>query len=429
MCVSSLWSPTGPLSRARSLVTTFLVVALFLALHAIPARAVQSNPSPYAAPVAVSTLPPEEVQEVLSGIPLEDLSAVQLSELLSQLSGLGTVNTAKLQEALTKSIEGLAGEGATLAQLSNPTELIGSLEGQLKEVLSLPELLALLKGEGLTSLLTSGLGTPEATKLLGGLLSSSEDPKQLIEQALGGVNTEKLDALLGTSLNGEAVGVSTVEGLAGQLGTTDEGLAEALGTSTSKLPAKALALTAPLTNGKTLGMLNGVEGLTLGLLSPAQKEKEEAGGGSGGGTGGSGGGTGGAGGSGGSSGGSSGTPGGTTIVVNTLAPQAAPTLASAASAKTVKIRILSWRVRRHAVTLVVQVPGAGRLALAGRGLRSQHAQAARAERMTLRTSLTRAGVASLRGRGRGRHARMQVRLSFAPVSGRSSSASTAVVFG
>ncbi len=427
MCVSSLWSSTGPLSRVRSLVTTFLVMALILALHAIPARATQANPSPHAVPVAVSTLPPKEVQEVLSGIPLEDLNAAQLSELLSQLPGLGTVNTAKLQEALTKSIEGLAGEGGTLAQLNNPTELITSLEGQLKEVLSLPELLALLKGEGLTSLLTSGLGTPEATQLLGGLLSSSKDPKQLIEQALGAVSTEKLDTLLGTSLNGEAVGVSTVEGLAGQLGTTDEGLAEALGTTTSKLPAKALALTAPLTNGKTLGMLNGVEGLTLGLLSAAQKEKEEAGGGSGGGAGGSGGGPGGSGGSGGSSGGSSGTPGGTTIVVNALAPQGAPTLASATQAGTVKLRILSWRVRGHAVTLLVQVPAAGKLALSGRGLRSQHAQASRAERMKLRTSLTRAGVASLRGHGR--HVRTTLRLSFAPVNGRSSSTSAAVVFG
>ncbi len=86
-----------------------------MALHAIPAGATpQANPSPHAVPVAVSTLPPEEVQDVLSGIPLEDLSSVQLSELLSQLPGLGAVNTAKLQEALTKSIEGLAGSVASL---------------------------------------------------------------------------------------------------------------------------------------------------------------------------------------------------------------------------------------------------------------------------------------------------------------------------
>ncbi|HEX5853702.1 MAG TPA: hypothetical protein VFY36_11480 [Solirubrobacteraceae bacterium] len=389
-------------------------MVLLAVLPAVPARAAE-----------VVTLPPAEVQEVLSDVPLEDLSAVQLSELLSQLPGLTTLPQGQLQEALTKAIETLAGEGGTLAQLSNPTGLISNLEGGLGEVLSPLELLGLLKGESLTTLLTGGLGTPEATQLLGGLLSSAPDAKQLIEQVLAAVNGEQLETLLGTTLAGEPVSMGTVEELAGQLGTTDEGLAEALGKTTTQLPPGALALTAPLANGKTLGMLNGVEGLTFDLLGPSPEEGPA--GGSGGGAGGAGGSGGASGGSGGSSGGSSGTPGGTTVVINALAPPSPTAAASTTQAGLAKVKILSRRVRRHTVTLLVQVPAAGTLTVTGRGLRSLRKQASRAERVTLRASLTKAAVTSLRAHRR--HRRIALRVSFAAVGGRGSSASTTVTFG
>ena len=421
MCVFPVWRIPVSLSRIRAVATFAAFIALLLTLHAVPARASST--------VAASALPPAEVQEVLSGIPLEDLSATQLGEVLSQLPGLGTLPPAQLQEALTKAIEELAGEGGTLGQLSNPSELIANLEGQLKEVLSLPELLGLLKGQSLLTLLTGGLGEPEASQLLGGLLSSTAEPNKLLEELLAALDTEKLDALLGTTLSGGPVSASTVSELAGQLGTTDEGLAEALNTTSSELPAGALALTAPLTNGKTLAVLNGLSGLDLGLLGPTQEE--EAGGGSGsggsggiGGSGGSGGSGSGAGSSGGSGGSSSGTPaGGTTVVVNELAqPTTSGTQASAA-----KVKILSRRVRGHAVTLLLQVSSAGTVTVSGRGLRSQRKQASRAERVTVRASLTKAGVATLRGHSH--RLRMTIRASFAAVGGPSSSASTTVAFG
>ncbi len=413
MCVPSVWISKGALSRTCGTAIAILFAVLV----------VGSLRAPSANAAEVVTLPPAEVQEVLSNVPLEDLNTVQLGELLAQLPGLSTLPAGQLQEALTEAIETLAGKGGTLAQVSNPTELVASLEGQLQEILSPLELLGLLKGESLTSLLASGLGSPEATQLLGELLGTSPEPKQLIEQILASVNGEQLATLLGTTLTGEPVGMGTVEELAGQLGTTPEGLVEAFGKTTTQLPAGALALTAPLSNGKTLGVLKGVEGLALGVITPTPEE--EPAGGSGGGSGG----TGGSGGAGGDSGGSGapGTSGATTVVVNALAPPSPISSAGASLASLAKVRILSRHVRGHVVTLLVQVSGAGTLAVTGHGLRSLRRQASRAERVTLRASLTKAAAASLRAHGR--RQRFALRVSFAAVGGRTFSARTTVAFG
>jgi hypothetical protein len=77
-------------------------------------------------------------------------------------------------------------------------------------------------------------------------------------------------------------------------------------------------------------------------------------------------------------------------------------------------------------TIVLRVPAAGTATLAGKGVRGTNKQSARAERLTLQASLSRAASASLH-----HHRRLAVRLdaSFHPTSGSSSSTTVTVVFG
>jgi hypothetical protein len=83
-------------------------------------------------------------------------------------------------------------------------------------------------------------------------------------------------------------------------------------------------------------------------------------------------------------------------------------------------------VQGRIATIVVQVPAAGNISLDGSGVRSVRREAAKAERVTLRAVLTRAGVTSLHRR----HNRLRVKLkaSFKQTSGPSSSATVTVNF-
>jgi hypothetical protein len=76
-------------------------------------------------PVPVTALPSSQVQEALSDIPIADLNETQLSELLSKLPSLSTLPAGQLQPALSELLKDLAGEGATLGQL---TGALGSVE-------------------------------------------------------------------------------------------------------------------------------------------------------------------------------------------------------------------------------------------------------------------------------------------------------------
>jgi hypothetical protein len=408
-------------TRTVTIVLT-AVLSTLLGVLAVPAGASAASSSP----VSVSALSTPEVEKALSGIPLEDLSATELSELLA--GRLSTSPTANLKEALTKAIEGLANGGGTLGQLNGSSALASELETKLGGLLS-GELLGLLKGGTLASVLDSALGSLDSRELVGELLRSAGEsgqplaPGQLLEQLLAVPGSETLEKLLGTSLTGEPVSVGTVKELAGQVGTSSQGLAEDFDTTSSELPASAMALTAPLANGKLLGVLGALEGVDVGTLTPGS-------GGSGGSGGpgsssGSDGGSGGVGGSGGGSGGST-APGATTIVEDLSLPgeSAASTHAAGAAGK---IRILSHRVKGNTLTVVVQVPAAGRLRLLGKQLKSVSTQADAAERVTVRTVLTKAGAASLRGHAH--RLRTKIELSFKPVSGTASSATASVVFG
>jgi uncharacterized membrane protein YgcG len=400
------------------------VLSTLLVGLVLPAGASAASGSP------VSALPTAEVEKALSGIPLEDLSASELSKLLAtRLSGSPTTG---LKQALTEAIEGLAQRGGTVGQLKGSSALVSELESGLN---------GLLPG-GLLGLLTDhtvseALGSLDARELVGELLKSASEsgqplaPGELLEQLLAAPGSapglETLATLLGSSLpSGAPVSVSTVEGLAGQVGTTSQGLAKDFGTNTSQLLPTAMALTAPLTDGKTLGVLGALEGIDVGTLTPELPGGSGGSGGSGG-TGSSSGSAGGSGGSGGSAGGSS-TPGTTTVVNELSLPgESSPGAGGGAVKALTKVKIVSHRVKGDKVTLVVQVPAAGRLRITGKHLESVSRQADKAERVTVTAVLTKAGAASVRGHAR--RLRVRLELSFESVSGARSSASTNAVFG
>lgn len=417
MHAPSAWLRRTASVRARRLAPIILCAAFFALLadvSAVPAGASVGAPKPAATPVSVSALPSGEVEEVLSGIPLKDLSSTQLSEVLSQLPGLSAFPTSPLQGALKKTLESLAAKGDTLGELGESGELASGLESELGKSLSLSELLSLLKGQSLSSVLSSALGSLDPSQMLGELLTSAAKPKQLIAEVLADPSPAKLESLLGSTLTGEPFTMSTVGELAEQAGTSSAGLATDLDTTSSQLPANAMALTGTLANGKTLGVLDGIEGLDLGLLGSTKEKTPEGGGG-------------GSGGDGGAGGGSSGTPGSSTTVVNNLPGQNTTTRGGGTEATAAKIKILSRKVKGDAVTLVVQVPAAGQLAVSGGGVRTVSKQADKAERLTLRVVLTKARVASLHKH----HHDVKIKLeaSFKEVDGARSSTTTTVLFG
>jgi hypothetical protein len=414
-----------------------------------------------------------EFQKLLSTLPLNDLSAVQLAKYLAALEGVSVLaqlklgllsheelGVAGLEESLRKAVEQL-GPSAKLGELAEVENLLPALETALEGKLG--GLLSVLLGAlGAEAGLESALGSLSLEQLVGTLLKSTSPHEQLageLSGLAGGLFAElsaehKLEGLLGSSeLTGGFVPKS-VEEVAEELHTTPVTVSEELGQTAAQLPASATMLTAPLKDGKLAGIAPVVKGLVTGLLSNVgeapEGEGEEGGGkgggegsgegegkgsGSGSGEGGKGSGSGegkggsgegkGTGGSGGPGGSGSGGSSGPTTVLLTM-PGTSSTAAAAARQKAGKVSILSHRVRGHLATIVLRVPAAGTATLAGRGVRSASKQAARAERLTLRVSLLRAASASLR-----HHRRLVVRLSasFHPTSGSSSAVKVTVIFG
>ena len=164
-----------------------------------------------------------------------------------------------------------------------------------------------------------------------------------------------------------------------------------------------MALVAPLANGEKLGVVNGAEGLTLGLIKGAGESVGITGG--------------------------TGGPGGTSTVTvqgSTPPPATAPN-AGVAAASAGKLKVLSHSFKGHRATIVVQVPSAGMLTLSGKRLRAVRHETAKSERVTLHPALTRAGAASVR-KSRHRSLKVPIKVSFKPVSGASSSATVPLTY-
>ena len=403
-------------SPARRLVGLVMSVSLLGLLAALPtASSAAETPT-------ITSLPVGEVETVLAKTPLSALPAAALGELLAGLPALNGVEASAVEEALEQTIQTLTSKGDTLGQLLSGGESATLLAGELKAALGLlgPLLETFLGGNPVTKL-TEALESTTAGQVLGELAGGSTEPEQLIGGALAAIEPAALLGLLGTTLSGEPFAKLDVAELAGQLGLAPSALVEALGQTLASAPESALALTAPLTDGKTLSILDGTGGLVLGTVEHVAEKIGEGtkGGGEGGGSGG--GGSGGAGGS-----GSSGGSGGSTTVLVLQPTQTPSPVAAGAATLAGKLKVISRRVRRHQATVVVQVPAAGLLSTAAHGVRAVHHETARAGRVTLHLALTAAGTAALR---RHHRVRIPVRITFKPVAGPSSSASVALSFG
>jgi hypothetical protein len=466
----------------RKLMGAAFVASFICLLAAIPAGSAVASTGEgtveVTTPISLPTTPTDVLDPLLATVPVNDLNVkdldpAQLSQMLGGLLDLKGTRLTSLVTDLTPLL--------TTELTGNPHLTLGELTegGLLGGVLTLLGLNSskLTPNEVVAGLLGSVSEPAQASKMVEQLLSQLgkslqiKDPaevKSLVEELLGGLNsgelaalestlgvgsltpaalTTKVTELLGSGstaqietvvhelLGGLAFDPSTLGGLATQLGTSVETLAKDLGTSVETLSgglgltvATALpTLIAPLANGTLLTVLDGPEGLKITTLesketsgkettkekeakesreSKEAKERSEA-----------------------VSPGSSGSSGSTSVVVNLPAAAAASTPGSnpALAAKTVaKIKILSHRVKGHVATLVLQIPAAGKVVVSGGGVRAVGKGATKAERMTVRIPLSKAGTASLRKR----HNRLSVALkaSFKPTSGSSSSAGVTVHF-
>jgi hypothetical protein len=409
------WRPRQ--GRTRHLAATALaasVVGLLAALPTAPATA--STPS-------ISGLPTGEVESVLGQIPLGQLEVPELTEALSKLPGFEGLTQSSVKKALTETINGLVTKEADLGELlkgGEGGEAVSKLESKLKGLLG--GLFSLLGGNP-TKKITETLGSSSATELLGKQLGTSLEPEKLIAELLATLNPETLKGLLGSGLAGapgEPFAKQTVEQLASQLEMTSQTLAGDVGKTATELTKEALALTSPLTSGKELAVLDGVKGLTLGLL---EKGTGVLGGG---GTGGSGGG-----GNGGTGGGGNGGPGGSsggggTIVLEETNTQPGTAPATTSSLPAGKLKIISHRVKGGVAQIVVQVPSAGKLATGGKNLRSVRRETAKAERVTIQAVLDNARASALRKHHRSM--KVPVKVSFKQAGGPSSSATVSVLF-
>lgn len=354
------------------------------------------------------TLPPTgEVEALLGKTPLGPLSAGKLAEVLSRLPGLEGVESAKLEEALEKTIAELKAKGATLEALLDGGEGASTLEQKLREVLGpLAGKLAELLGGEPSVKLKEALEHGDVAEILGQLLGGSAEPQTLLTQIIEAIGPERLQSLIGTVLANEPFTKTTVEELARKLGTTTEALAAEFGKTTEQLPGTAMALTAPLANGETLGVVDAAKGVTVGVV----KGTDEAAGVTGGN------------GANGSSG-ADGAPGATmTVTTTTTAPTG-----TVAAAKTGKVRVLSHKVKGSSATIVLEVPAAGKLAVSGHGVRSISRETDQAERVTIHPALTKADTASLR---KHRHHKLKVplKVTFKQVGGPTTAATVALTY-
>jgi hypothetical protein len=462
MHVQSLWGLATKARGPRPAMIAAFVASLLALLAAIPTGSAVAGPATpsITLPAQVTGLPTGEVEKVLGevplgtlGVPLSDLEVPQLTKLLAQLKGLsglsnltGLGGTKGLEQALTTAIDELVAGNGKLGELLTPATLAPKLESALSGVLGpvlgpeLNTLVETLLNKSPTNAITEGLGSVNLNELLSSLLKEAEEPTQLIDRLFTALSPTKVEELLGTTLTGAPFSKTTVGELAGQLEMTTPTLDKELGTNLTNLPETATALTTPLTNGKLLGVLDGLKGVSVGLLGGGEKEKETSKEGSkeaskeGGSEsnesskeGAKEGGTSKEGGSG--LGSSSGLTGGS-VVVNLPAAAVAAIPASTPAASTpkavAKVKILSHEVKGHVATLVLQIPAAGRIVVSGGSVRAIDKQASKSERLTVRIPLSKAGTASLR-KHRNR-LRVSLKAAFTPVSGASSTANVTVRF-
>jgi hypothetical protein len=356
------------------------------------------------------------------------LAAVSGVHALSGLPFLGGVSG--LESALQQAIEKGVSAEAPLGQLLSAKGLAKGLTESLTSAIGSPAepAVQLLLKKSVEEVLAEGFATTTVAGLLEAQLAQAKNPTQLAGAVMAAANPTTVHTLVGSAPTTEPVESVTLGELAVRLGITPQALAEALGKTTATLPASTPAAVSTLQDGRELALLRGVDGLTAGLLTKATElpeTLEETVGGVPGGAKGS------AGAGGGAGGGttvvdSTSSGGSTTIVAGspaTAPPSAAPSLHAATPVA--KLKLVSRRVKGSAVTLVLQVPAAGRLHVGARGMRSITRTLPRAGRVTVRIGLTKTRAAQWRRHGR-RRLNVTPKASFVAVGGAKSSLATRV---
>lgn len=402
--------PRSISQRLCALLLMAVTVATLAAVIAPPARASsaegpgQGNVA-FTVPVSqissITSLTPEQLSQELASLAEHPTEVANLIGSLAK--GLSPEQLEQLQGILQPVAEALS-SGALSEVQSDLATLLGSLSPTTLQSILAP-LEGALAGGSLTQLqdVLKEAGTLTPTQLqallqelLGGL--SPAAISEVVTRAIATLTPEQAHEALVDLLQTLPFTATTVGKLAESLGMSAENLASSLGTTAAALPEGASTLTAPLTSGRTLTLAGGPGGLSMGVLGGAE-----------------GGGSGGAGGAGSQS---SGVPSLSTLVVNvpTASPARAPSKHSTRAAKRVKI----VRSRRHGRKLfvTVKVSSAGRLTLSGKGLRRVSRTVTKPGRVTLRTTLTRAEMASLR---RHRvHKRIKIKVTLKPKRGAAS---------
>lgn len=438
--------PNGPLMRLqlapsralRKLGLPVLAAGLLALAAALPSGAAASTtpdvelpPTPIPTLSGISTVSPQQLQELLgqaqlggSTLPVADLEVPELTKLLVELPGFdqlssvpGLGGTAGVEAALREALDKLLAHEITLMELLAPQQLGGELVKALEGTthLHVAELIETLLKSAPAHVLEEGLSTTSLSALLAQLLAGAQNPTALTDRLVEALNPQQLQTLLGSLPSGEPLQNHDVAELAGALSKTPEALAQTLGQTASSLPATAAAVTKALADGNELALVKGTEGLAVALLTKGTESVEGGGAGTPVGS------RSASEGAPGAPGGAGGAAGTTTVVVSTPA-SATPTAAAAAAAG--KLKILSHSVHGNRATLVVQVPSAGRLRPSGAGFAKVAREAAKAERVTVQTTLTKSRAASLRKHRR--KTTIKLTGTFVPVSGAHSAASTSV---
>jgi hypothetical protein len=385
---------------------------------------------PGVATVKGALFTPQAVQELLAQIPAGgsggiapvDLEVPKLAKVLVELPGIsglpalsGPGGTEAVETALEEAIDKLlAHEELPLGELLSPQKLTGELLPKLEASTGLPiaTLVEALLHKSPEAVLNEGLSSVDLSELLAKLLGSSENPTQLIDELLEKLSPATLEQLLGSLPTGSPVQNLDLAELAAELAKTPQALAESLGQTLSTLPETAEAATQALSGGNELALIKGLERLSFGLV-----ERASGGAGAGGGSGSA---------SNGSNGANGSTPASSTVVVMVPASSTPSATATPAAAAAIgKVKIISHKVSHNKVTLVVQVPSAGRLTVSGNGFKKVTQQTAKAERVTVHTTLTKARASSLR-KHHNRRTSIKLTSTFVPVSGHSSAASATV---
>jgi hypothetical protein len=436
------------------------VAATIVLLAALPAATAAADARAAAGPAAltlpaggIGQLSAPNLDELLGegelggeGVPLSALEAPLLTKLLSRLPGipaLATVNglggAAGVEAAMLHAIEQLAVDDELVEELVGGFGLAVDFEEQLEATYeasqaahepgapeTLEEAVEEALGKSPEEIIDEGLESLTLGELLSKAIAKAAHPTVLVQALFAACEQEELQEILGTELAGEPFVQATAAEAAAAIGITAAELAEKLGKAPAQLPEGSVALFAALHNGQQLGVFAAKQGLAFGLVGeapPPEEEAEEAeeqegegamGVGPPANTGGS-------------------NPPADSVVTNmpattaSLAPANPPATPAPAATVTAgapaKVRIVAHKVTSSAVTLIVQVAGAGRLTVGGHGLATVRRTTARAGRLTVRLRINRAAAALLH-----RHHRLKLapRASFTPGSGAPSVATTTV---